>query len=209
MHNIHHLFKKIIINHFLFTNHPLPQLLSLSRMHAWKLFRKHQMFSNWICFSSRRRSGPRRTRSAASEEVVTSLSDSGENPTTPVRHWHHSADISENWWNSVRTSFESWGTISGSIKWHHSVRKWNLLKMVNVHHATSSPTSDIFLVTINLSVTQDYRPGKSHLLDLFASHVFLSAVCDSHFQFLSTFFTFNLIPPQLVSWCAWNKTAFV
>ena len=101
------------INHFLFTNHPLPQLLSLSRMHAWKLFRKHQMFSNWICFSSLRRSGPRRTRSAASEEVVTSLSDSGENPTTPVRHWHHSADISENWWNSVRTSFESWGTISG------------------------------------------------------------------------------------------------
>ena len=65
--------------------------------------------------------------------------------------------------------------------------------------ATSSPTSDIFLVTINLSVTQDYRPGKSHLLDPFASHKFLSAVCDSDFQFLSTFFTFNLIPPQLVS----------
>ena len=42
-------------------------------MHAWKLFRKHQMFSNWICFSSLRRSGPRRTRSAASEELVTSL----------------------------------------------------------------------------------------------------------------------------------------
>jgi len=67
---------------------------------------------------------------------------------------------------------------------------------VNVHHATSTPTSDIFLVTINLSVT---RPGKSHLLDPFASHVFLSSVCDSDFQFLSTFFTFNLIPPQLVS----------
>ena len=126
-------------------------------------------------------------------------SHSGEDPTTPVRHWHHSADIPENRWNSVRTSFESRGTISGSIKWHHSVRKWNLCKMANVHHATSTPTSDIFLVTINLSVTQDYRSGKSHLLDLFASHVFLSAVCDSHFQFLSTFFTFNLIPPQLVS----------
>ena len=39
--------------------------------------------------------------------------------------------------------------------------------------ATSTPTSDIFLVTINLSVTEDYRPSKSHLMDLFASHVFL------------------------------------
>ena len=156
------------------------------------------MFSNWICFSSRRRSGPRRTRSAASEELVTSLSlrwkPNDTCPSLTSLSWHL--------WELVKFSEDLFWELGNHLwvqKWHHSARKWNLLKMANVHHATSTPTSDIFLVTINLSVTQDYQPGTSHLLDLFASHVFLSAVCDSHFQFLSTFFTFNLIPPQLVS----------
>ena len=100
------------INHFLFTNHPLPQLLSLSRMHAWKLFRKHQMFPPESVFPAGEGVDPGE-RDQLPVKSWWHHSDSGENPTTPVRHWHHSADISENWWNSVRTSFESWGTISG------------------------------------------------------------------------------------------------
>ena len=123
--------KFFIINHFLFTNHPLPQLLSLSRMHAWKLFRKHQMFSNWICFSSLRRSGPRRTRSAASEEVVTSLGlrwkPNDTCPSLTSLSWHL--------WELVKFSEDlSWelGNHLWVQKWHHLVRKWNLLKMANV-----------------------------------------------------------------------------
>ena len=194
MHNTHHIFKKIVINHFFFTNYPLPQLLSLSRMPAWKLFRKHQMFSNWICFSSRRRSGPRRTRSAASEELVTSLSlrwkPNDTCPSLTSLSWHL--------WELVKFSEDLFWEL-GNHLWVQKVT--SLGSQVKSSENGKRPPCHI-------NSYQWHLPSDNQLIcdsrlspwqKSLASHVFLSAVCDSHFQFLSTFFTFNLIPPQLVS----------
>ena len=76
----------------------------LSRMHVWKLFEKNIPKIEFVC-SSRRRSGPRRRRSAVSERGVTS---SQESLTSLQRHLSLTRitqpDIFENpcWWISVR-----------------------------------------------------------------------------------------------------------
>ena len=132
MHNIHHIFKKNY-HYESFSLHQPPSSsppVSIAHAHV-KAFPEAPNVLNWICFSSRRRSGPRRTRSAASEELVTSLSlrwkPNDTCPSLTSLSWHL--------WELVKFSEDlSWelGNHLWVQKWHHSVRKWNLLKMANI-----------------------------------------------------------------------------
>ena len=176
-------------------NNPLPQLLSLSRMHAWKLFRNHQMFNVQLnlFFQPAKEWTP--------ENEISCQWRGGDITLTPVKTQRHLSVTDITQLTSLRTGEIQWGPLLRAGEPSLGTKVTSLGPQVKSLQNGKRPPCHInsyqwHLPSDNQLICDSRLSTRQKSL---ASHVFLSAVCDSHFQFLSTFFTFNLIPPQLVS----------